>query len=543
MRARARLGLILTAIVMAAPIVAPAQTTPDAPAGRPAAIVNLATEEGARLVKGQWRYRDVTIVEVEHRGPGPDLRPSGPPNRTHDIAPHAGAADFDDSGWATLAPGELESRRGNGRLSFNWYRTKVTIPDRVGSLDPTGMTAVFEIVVDDYAEVWVNGHVPTMLGQAGGPLVKGFNAPNRVVLSRDVRPGQQFQLAVFGMNGPVSSPPGNFIWVRSATLDFYKPGDAGRIREVRADVVRQDPALDAIVPASPRLERIADGFLFTEGPVWVPRNGATEGHLLFSDPNANTIYRWTPDGQVSVFRTKSGYAGVDVGEYHQPGSNGLTLDREGRLTINEHGNRRVVRLERTGAVTVLADRYQGQRLNSPNDLVYRSDGALYFTDPPFGLPKVFADPRKELPSSGVFCLIGGELKRVSTDLSGPNGLAFSPDERYLYVGNWDLAKKVVMRYDVRPDGSLAAGRVFYDMTGAPGEDAIDGIKVDQQGNLYVSGPGGLWILSSEGKHLGTLKGPEHPHNLAWGDDDGRTLYLTAQTGLYRIRLNVPGIRP
>jgi gluconolactonase len=331
--------------------------------------------------------------------------------------------------------------------------------------------------------------------------------------------------------------------VRSATLDFYKPGDAGRIREVRLDVVRQDPALDAIVPASPRLERIADGFLFTEGPVWIPRNGATEGHLLFSDPNANTIYRWAPDGQVTVFRAKSGYAGVDVGEYHQPGSNGLTLDREGRLTINEHGRRRVVRLERTGAVTVLADRYQGQRLNSPNDLVYRSDGALYFTDPPFGLPKVFDDPRKELPSSGVFCLIGGELKRVSTDLAGPNGLAFSPDERYLYVGNWDLAKKVVMRYEVRPDGSLAAGRVFYDMTGAPGEDAIDGIKVDQQGNLYVSGPGGLWILSSEGKHLGTLKGPEHPHNLAWGDDDGRTLYLTAQTGVYRIRLNVPGIRP
>jgi sugar lactone lactonase YvrE len=288
---------------------------------------------------------------------------------------------------------------------------------------------------------------------------------------------------------------------------------------------------------------LADGFLFTEGPVWVPRNGTTEGYLLFSDPNANTIYRWASDGQVSVFRTKSGYAGVDVAEYAQPGSNGLTLDREGRLTINEHGNRRVVRLERTGAVTVLADRFQGQRLNSPNDLVYRSDGALYFTDPPFGLPKAFDDPRKELPSSGVFCLIGGELKRISTDLAGPNGLAFSPDERYLYVGNWDPAKKVVMRYDVRPDGSLAAGRVFFDMTSTPGDDAIDGIKVDQRGNLYVSGPGGLWILSAEGTHLGTLKGPEHPHNLAWGDDDGRTLYLTAQTGLYRIRLNVAGIRP
>jgi gluconolactonase len=391
--------------------------------------------------------------------------------------------------------------------------------------------------------VWVNGRLPTVLGQAGGALVKGFNAPNRVVLGRDVRPGQEFQLAVFGMNGPVSNPPGNFIWVRSATLDFYKPGQAGRGQDVRVDIVRYDAALDAIVPASPRLEKLADGFLFTEGPVWVPRTATTEGYLLFSDPNANTIYRWAADGQVSVFRTKSGYAGVDVAEYRQPGSNGLTLDREGRLTINEHGNRRVVRLERTGAVTVLADRYQGRRLNSPNDLVYRSDGALYFTDPPFGLPQAFDDPRKDLASSGVFCLINGELKRVSTDLSGPNGLAFSPDERYLYVGNWDPAKKVVMRYEVRTDGSLAAGRVFFDMTGAPGDDAIDGIKVDERGNLYVSGPGGLWILSPEGKHLGTLTGPEHPHNLAWGDDDGRTLYLTALTGIYRIRLNVAGVRP
>jgi len=544
MRARARFGLILaTLAAAAAPAGAFAQTTSDAPAGRPEAIINLATEDGVRLVKGQWRYRDATIVEVDHHAPGPDLRPSGPPNRTYDIAPHAGEAGFDDSGWTLLAPEELESRRGNGRLSFNWYRIKVTIPHRVGAVDPTGSTAVLEIVVDDYAEVWVNGHLPAVLGQTGGGLVKGFNAPNRVVLGRDVRPGQQFEVAVFGMNGPVSRPPGNFIWVRSATVDFYAPGQAGRIQEVRADVDRRDPLLDAIVPAFPKLEKLAAGFLFTEGPVWVPRSGATEGYLLFSDPNANTIYRWAPDGQVSVFRTKSGYAGVDVGEYNQPGSNGLTLDWEGRLTINEHGNRRVVRLERTGAVTVLADRYQGRRLNSPNDLVYRSDGALYFTDPPFGLPKAFDDPRRELPSSGVFCLIGGELKQVSTELAGPNGLAFSPDERYLYVGNWDPARKVVMRYEARPDGSLTAGRVFFDMTDAPGEDAIDGIKVDERGNLYVSGPGGLWILSPEGKHLGTLKGPEHPHNLAWGDDDGRTLYLTAQTGLYRIRLNVAGARP
>ena len=391
--------------------------------------------------------------------------------------------------------------------------------------------------------MWVNGNLPLALGQPGGPLIKGFNAPNRVVVGRDVRPGQQIQLAVLGANGPLSNPPGNFVWVRSATLDFYRPEQIGQFATVRTEIVRIDPALDAVVPPGATIEKIAAGFLFTEGPLWVPRTATTDGYLLFSDPNANAIYRWSPDGQVSVFRTKSGYTGVDIGEYAQPGSNGLALDREGRLTINEHGNRRVTRLEKTGALTVLADRYQGRRLNSPNDLVYRSDGALYFTDPPFGLPKFSDDPRRELPYSGVFCLIHGELKLVGSDLAGPNGIAFSPDEKYLYIGNWDPSRKVVMRYEVRDDGMLANGRVFFDMTSAPGEDALDGIKVDRRGNLYVSGPGGLWILSPEGKHLGTIRGPEHPHNMAWGDDDGRTLYLAAQTGVYRIRLGVAGMRP
>jgi gluconolactonase len=356
-------------------------------------------------------------------------------------------------------------------------------------------------------------------------------------------PGQQFQLAVFGMNAPISNPPGNFIWIRSATLDFYKADQAYKPQEFTPEILKNDLALDAIVPANARLEKLATGFLFTEGPVWVPATDGAPGYLLFSDPNANMIYRWAQDGQVSVFRTKSGYAGFDVGEYNQPGSNGLTLDKEGRVTINEHGNRRVVRQEKTGFITVLADKYEGKRLNSPNDLVYRSDGALFFTDPPFGLPKFYADPRKELPYSGVFCLRDNKLQLISTDLKGPNGIAFSPGEQYLYVGNWDPEKKIVMRYDVKPDCTLTNGIVFFDMTSASGEDALDGIKVDQKGNLYVSGPGGLWILSPEGQHLGTLKGPEHPHNLAWGDDDGKTLYLTAQTSVYRIRLNIPGIRP
>jgi len=515
-----------------------AQITADVPTVRPDAIVNLATDEGAALVRGQWRYRDARIIEVDHRSPGPDLRPSGPPNRTYDITPHAGAADFDDSAWDAVAPKGLEERRSNGRLSFGWYRINVTIPEKVGGLSTAGSTVVFEIVVDDYAEVWVDGSLPVALGQTGAQFIKGFNAPNRVVLTRDARPGQRIQLAVFGANGPLSNPPGNFVWVRSATLDFYRPGRIGRQAEVKAAVRRVDPALDAIVPLGLTIEKLASGFIFTEGPVWVP-----DGSLLFSDPNANTIYRWTPDGQVSVFRTKSGYSGVDVGEYGQPGSNGITLDPQGRVTINEHGNRRVVRLEKNGVVTVLADRYQGKRLNSPNDLVYRKDGTLFFTDPPFGLPKAFDDSRKELPFSGVYSLKDARLTLAASDLTGPNGLAFSPDERYLYVANWDPKKKVVMRYRANPDGTLTDGTVFFDMTDAPGEDALDGVKVDVRGNLYVSGPGGLWILSPEGKHLGTIVGPEHPHNLTWGDEDGRTLYLTAQTGLYRVRLKIEGIRP
>jgi gluconolactonase len=191
---------------------------------------------------------------------------------------------------------------------------------------------------------------------------------------------------------------------------------------------------------------------------------------------------------------------------------------------------------------VLADRYEGKRLNSPNDLVYRSDGALYFTDPPFGLPNTYDDPRKELGFSGVFRWSAGHLRLLATDLQGPNGLAFSPDERYLYVANWDTARKVVMRYDVAADGGLGDGTVFFDMTSAAGEEALDGIKVGREGNLFVSGPGGVWVISAAGTHLGTIRAPELPANMAWGDEDGRTLYLTGRTSVYRIRLRIPGAR-
>jgi gluconolactonase len=520
-----------------------AQVTGDAPGVRPDAIVDLKTDEGMALVKGQWRYREVKVVEVDHHGPGADLAPSGPPNRTQDIDVHAGAADFDDSSWEQIKPAQLEERRSTGRLCFNWYRTSVTIPERIGSFDPTGATIVLEVAIDDYAEMWVDGRLPLVLGQAGGQLIKGFNAPNRVVLTRNAKVGQTIQLALFGINGPLSNPPGNFIWVRSATLDFYRPNHIGPTRFVKTEIVKVDPGLDQIVAPGTQLEHLAGGFLFTEGPVWVPATANASGYLLFSDPNANRIYRWSAEGQVSVFRAKSGYSGFDVGDYHQPGSNGLTLDRQGRLTINQHGNRRVILVEPHGNITVLADRYDGKRLNSPNDLVYRSDGVLYFTDPPFGLPKAFDDPRKELSYSGVYCVKDGQVKLVSTDLDAPNGLALSPDEQFLYVNNWNDRRKVILRYDVNADCTLSNGKLFFDMTDAPGNDALDGLKVDQKGNVYSTGPGGLWILSPEGKQVGLIKGPEDPHNLAWGDDDGKTLYITALTGIYRLRMNIAGVRP
>jgi gluconolactonase len=524
-------------ITYAAQVPGPPELLP----GCPDAVIDLQSDEGVVLVEGEWRYSDCVVREIDFVEVGSAADPLGPgeaPNRTYDVEPHAEGADFDDSGWQTLAPADTVRRLANGRVCFNWYRIGVTVPERVGDFDPTGATLVFEVVVDDYAEVWVNGELPLVLGYTGGQVAGGFNAPNRVVLTQDARPGDRFQIAVFGINGPISTSPHNYIWMRNASLDFYESERAAVAREAPVDVERSDPSLDAIVPADARLERVAGGFEFTEGPVW-----SKEGGLLFSSPNTNAIYRWDPIGKVTVFRSKSGYTGHDIARYDQPGSNGLTFSPDGLLTICQHGNRRVIRVNPHGDNTVLADRFDGKRLNSPNDLVYRSDGTLYFTDPPFGLPEVFDDPDKELPFSGVFGVGDGDVFLVSDELEGPNGLAFSPDEKYLYVGNWDPRHKVVMRYEIDASGAAVGGTVFYDMTDAPGEDALDGLKVDVEGNVYACGPGGIWILSPQGNKLGLLRLPEDPHNLAWGDADARTLYVTALTSIYRVRLNVAGIRP
>jgi len=542
------------------------KTSADVPAGKPEATIDLATADGVGLVKGEWRYSDTKIIEADFRGPGADRQPTGSAVRTYDYTPHAGGADFDDSKWEAISPTTLDQRRGRGRLGFNWYRLRLTVPERIGDFDPTGSTAVFETSLDDYAEIWVDGELSRALGQSGGSVIAGWNADNHLIVGRNVKPGQQIQLAIFGINGPLSNPPTNFIYLRYAKLSFYRaaPGPVALTpSEVNVEVERNDPAMNEVVGPNPKVFKLAEGFKFTEGPVWVNKDS---GYLLFSDPNANTIYKYAPqgndEGKLEVFRTPSGYSGADIAEYGQPGSNGLTLDPQGRLTINQHGNHRVVRVEKDGRETILADSYQGKRLNSPNDLVYRSDGTLFFTDPPFGFPKAFSDARKQLPFSGVYSIYKGKLQLVSKDFSGPNGIALSPDEKYLYLGNWPRAitgqqpppgddpvseigeqHKAIMRYEVQADGTLRNGKLFFDFTSAPGEDGLDGIKVDQKGNLYVSAPGGLWVISPEGKHLGTIITPRHPHNMAWGDADGKTLYLCARTGLYRIGLHIAGVRP
>jgi gluconolactonase len=316
-------------------------------------------------------------------------------------------------------------------------------------------------------------------------------------------------------------------------------------------VIRLDPALDALIPAGAQIEKVADGFGFLEGPVWV--HTSKPGYLIFSDIPANAIEKWDPQGgKVSAYLEKSGFTGVDPGDAGYQlnnghavvtlyGSNGITLDKQGRVTYCTHGDRDIVRVEKDGKRTVLADRFEGKRLNSPNDLVYKSDGSLYFTDPPFGLRKLADDPKKELPFAGVYLLAKGKLSVVNKDFGAPNGLAFSPDEKHLYVD--DSFTKTYWRFDVQPDGTLANKTLLVDASSSKDAGVPDGMKIDKQGNIYAAGPGGVWVMSPDGKHLGTIRPPENPANLAWGDADAKTLYFTAVTGLYKLRVNIPGIRP
>ncbi len=299
-------------------------------------------------------------------------------------------------------------------------------------------------------------------------------------------------------------------------------------------IARLDPALDAIVPRDAQIEKVGGGFAFIEGPVWRP-----EGALWFSDVTGNVVRQWSPDGKVAEILRPGGYDKNDAPAGSYIGPNGMVADKEGAVLLCQHGNRRIVRIGKDRQITTVVDRYEGKRLNSPNDLVYRSDGSLYFTDPPYGLLKQDEDPAKELPFNGVFRLAGGKVELLVRDLTRPNGIAFSPDEKVLYVSNSDEKRRIWMRYDVAANGALANGRVFADVTAEKEEGLPDGMKVDSLGNVYGAGPAGVWIFSPDGKHLGTIKPGEIPANCGWGDD-GKSLYITAQTGLYRVKLSVAG---
>ena len=304
---------------------------------------------------------------------------------------------------------------------------------------------------------------------------------------------------------------------------------------VLGSIVRLDPAFDELVPKDARLEKLAGGFTFTEGPLWRP-----SGVLWFSDVVANVVRQWSPDGRVMEILNPGGYDGkgnLPAGGYNGP--NGMTADKDGAVLLCQHGYRRIVRISKDMKIATVADKYQGKRLNSPNDVVYRFDGSFYFTDPPYGLPKGDDDPAKELKFNAVFRMASGTLEPVIKDLSRPNGIAISPDQKTLYIGNSDEKNRIWMAYDIADDGTVSHGRLLANVTMEKDAGVPDGMKVDSKGNIWASGPGGIWVFSPTGRHLGTIKMPEIPANCNWGDD-WKSLYITARTGLYRIKLAVAG---
>lgn len=304
-------------------------------------------------------------------------------------------------------------------------------------------------------------------------------------------------------------------------------------------IERVDPALDKLVPADAKMEIVASGFTWAEGPLWIKSGG----YILFCDIPRNSVFKWKEGEGISLFLHPSGYTGQ---EYYglEPGSNGLLLSPKGEVVSMEHGDRRVSVLTKGGGKRTLVDNYMGKRLNSPNDGAFKSNGDLYFTDPPYGLPKNVDDPAKELPFQGVYRLKPtGELTLLTKEMSRPNGIGFSPDYKTLYVANSDPAKSIWMAFPVKGDGTLGEGKLFFDSTPqaqAKKPGLPDGLKVDAKGNLFATGPGGVYVFAPDGKHLGTLATGVPTANCAFGDD-GATLYITANDKLVRVRTATKGL--
>ncbi len=294
----------------------------------------------------------------------------------------------------------------------------------------------------------------------------------------------------------------------------------------------QSAEQDTIKTVLFEVEQLAGDFQFVEGPVW-----SGKGYLLFSDIPANKIYRWDNDSGVGIYLDSCGHVGRGDKEVSNgTGTNGLAFDGEGNLIICQHANRQLLKMDTAGTYTILADRYKGRRLNSPNDLVIKSNGAIYFTDPPYGLDKLDESPQKELPFNGVYLLQNDTLTLLDSTLTRPNGIGLSPDEKYLYVANSDRKNKIWVRYEVNENGRVSNRTVFCDANASDEKGGPDGLKVDGRGKIFATGPGGIWIISPEGKHLETIQLPEIPANCAWGDSGYKTLFATARTGLYKIVL-------
>jgi gluconolactonase len=316
---------------------------------------------------------------------------------------------------------------------------------------------------------------------------------------------------------------------------------ASKPAETSAPVVkitRLDPALDKLLAPDVKVEKLAGGYEWSEGPVWNKK----ENYLLFSDIPNNRIVKW--DGKAaSDYLKPAGYTGTAAFTGREPGTNGLTYDAQGRLVACAHGDRVVVRLENDGKQrTVLAGKFEGKRFNSPNDLVYKSNGDLYFTDPPYGLPKGAEDPAREMDYCGVYRLgKNGQITLLTKEVTRPNGIAFSPDEKTLYVASSDPKKAIWMSYPVKADGTLDKGKVFFDATAWFKENGLpDGLKVDKDGNLWATGPTGVLIFTPAGKHLGTIETGVPTANVGFGDD-GSTLYITANHELLRVKTLSKGL--
>jgi gluconolactonase len=331
----------------------------------------------------------------------------------------------------------------------------------------------------------------------------------------------------------------NFTLVLLASIIFFACGEKRKDTEARklstiGSIERHDPALDNIVPEKAVMEILAKGHEWTEGPVWVPALKS----LLYSDIPRNAIYQWQEGSEATVWLKPSGFTGYSP-RSGESGSNGLILDDEGRLILAQHGDRRLARLETPwnapkASYVTLADKYEGKRLNSPNDVVMKSNGDFYFTDPPYGLEEGGEDPAKELEMQGVYRLAtDGTVTLLTDELNRPNGIGLSPDEKTLYVASSDREQAVIMAYDVLEDGTIANGRVFFETWG-------DGMCLDQQGNIYQTGPGGVFIITPGGKLLGKLLTTQATSNCTFGED-GSTLFITADMYLLRIRLKARGL--